>query len=150
MNKCLPFFNVLRKAFEWSEECERAFKQLKEYLSSLPLLSRTILGEPLYRYLAVSPTAVSAALIREEAGIQKPIYLVSRALRGAEERYMQMEKMAFALTIASRKLRPYFQVHTIKVLTEYPLKKVLQKLDLSGQLTNWAIELSEFNIEFIS
>jgi hypothetical protein len=63
---------------------------------------------------------------------------------------MQMEKMAFALTIASRKLRPYFQVHTIKVLTEYPLKKVLQKLDLSGQLTNWAIELSEFNIEFIS
>ena len=63
---------------------------------------------------------------------------------------MQMEKMVFALTIASRKLRPYFQAHTIKVLTEYPLKKVLRKLDLSGQLVNWAIELSEFDVEFVS
>jgi hypothetical protein len=43
-----------------------------------------------------------------------------------------MEKLAFALTIASRKLWLYFQAHTIKVLTEYPLKKVLQKLDLSS------------------
>jgi hypothetical protein len=104
----------------------------------------------LYLYLAVSPTAVSAALIQEEANIQKPVYFISRALREAEQRYMQMEKMAFALIIASRKLRPYFQAYTIKVLTEYPLKKVLRKLDLSGCLVNWAIELSEFDIEFIS
>jgi hypothetical protein len=49
---------------------------------------------------------------------------------------MQMEKMAFALTVESRKLRPYFQAHTIKVLTEYPLKKFLRKLDLFGRLVN--------------
>jgi ribonuclease HI len=103
----------------------------------------------LYLYLAVSPTTVSAALIREEAGVQRPVYFISRAIRGAEQRYMQMEKMAFALTIASRKLRPYFQAHTIKVLTEYLLKKVLRKLDLSGRLVNWAMELSEFDIEFV-
>ncbi|XP_059446435.1 uncharacterized protein LOC132177982 [Corylus avellana] len=60
-----------------------------------------------------------------------------------------MEKLAFALVIASRKLRPYFQAHTIRVLTEYPLKKVLRKLDLSGRLANWAIELGEFDIEFL-
>jgi hypothetical protein len=109
-------------------------------------LSRTIPGEFLYLYLAVSPTTVSVALIREEGGIQKPVYFISRA----EERYMQMEKLAFALTIASTKLQPYFQAHTVKVLTEYSLKKVLRKLDLSGRLINWAIKLSEFNIEFIS
>jgi hypothetical protein len=63
---------------------------------------------------------------------------------------MQIEKMAFALMVASRKLQPYFQAHTIKDLTDYPLKKVLRKLDLSGRLINWAIELSEFDIEFIS
>jgi hypothetical protein len=63
---------------------------------------------------------------------------------------MQVKKMAFTLTITSRKLRPYFQAHTIKFLTEYPLKKVLKKLDLSGQLINWANELSKFDIEFIS
>ena len=63
---------------------------------------------------------------------------------------MQMGKLSFALTITSRKLRLYFQAHTLKVLTEYPLKKVLQKFDLSGRLINWAIEPSEFDIEFIS
>jgi hypothetical protein len=129
---------------------KEAFEQLKKYLSSTPLLSRTILGEPLYLYLAISPIAVSAALIRKEANIQKLVYFINRALRGAEQRYMQMEKMAFALTVASRKLRPYFQAHTIKVLTKYPLKKVLRKLDLSERLVNWAIELSKFDVEFVS
>ncbi|XP_059436814.1 uncharacterized protein LOC132169883 [Corylus avellana] len=149
-DKCLPFFMILRKAFEWSEECEQAFEQLKRYLVSPPLLSPAVPGEILYLYLAVSPTAVSAALIREEEEVQKPVYFISRALHGAEERYVQMEKLAFALVIASRKLRPYFQAHTINVLTEYPLKKVLRKLDLSGRLVNWAIEISEFDIHFVS
>ncbi|XP_059428650.1 uncharacterized protein LOC132162426 [Corylus avellana] len=149
-DKCLPFFKILRKTFEWSEESEQAFEQLKRYLVSPPLLSRTIPREVLYLYLAVSPTAVSAALIREEEGVHKPVYFISRALHGAEERYVQMEKLAFALVIASRKLRPYFKAHTFNVLIEYPLKKVLQKLDLSGQLVNWAIEISEFDIHFIS
>jgi hypothetical protein len=72
-------------------------------------------------------------------------------MREAEERYPQMEKLAlvFALIIASRKLHPYFQAHTIRVLAEYPLKNVLHKLDLSGRLANWAIELEEFDIEFL-
>ncbi|XP_059451083.1 uncharacterized protein LOC132181869 [Corylus avellana] len=117
-DKCLPFFKVLRKAFEWTDECKEAFGQQKGYLASSTLLSQTIPGEIL-------------------------------ALRGAEERYPQVEKLAFALIIASRKLRPYFQAHTIRVLTEYPLKKVLRKLDLSGRLANWAIELGEFDIEFL-
>ena len=64
-----------------------AFNDLKTYLSSPPLLSPSIHGEELYLYLAVSSVAVSAALVREEDGIQKPVYFTSRALRGAEERY---------------------------------------------------------------
>jgi hypothetical protein len=67
----------------------------------------------LYLYLAVSPTAVSAALVREEDGMQKPVYFVSKALHGAGKRHPQIEKLAFALIVASRKLRPYFQAHTI-------------------------------------
>jgi hypothetical protein len=62
-DKCLPFFKILRKAFEWTGECEEAFSHLKMYLTSPPLLSQTVLGEVLYLYLAVSPTVISAALI---------------------------------------------------------------------------------------
>jgi hypothetical protein len=147
-DKCLPFFKILRKAFMWIEECEEAFGKLKEYLANPPLLSRPTEWEILYLYLAVSPSAVSSALIREDSGVQKPVYFTSKALHGAEERYPRIEKLEFALIISARRLRPYFQAHAIRVLTEYPMKKVLQKPDLSGRLVNWAMELGQFDIEF--
>ena len=65
-DKCLPFFRMLKKFFEWMAECQQTFKDLKAYLSSPPLLSPSKLGEELFLYLAVSPTTVSAALVREE------------------------------------------------------------------------------------
>uniref|UniRef100_A0A2N9H4Y6 Uncharacterized protein n=1 Tax=Fagus sylvatica TaxID=28930 RepID=A0A2N9H4Y6_FAGSY len=147
-DKCLPFFKVLRKAFQWTEECQRAFEELKVYLSSPPLLSPSKTGEELYLYLAISSSAVSSALIREEERVQKPVYYTSRALKGAEERYSNMEKLAFALLIASRKLRPYFQAHSIVVLTDYPLRKAMNKPDAAGRLIQWSIEMSEFDIDY--
>ena len=57
-----------------------------------------------------------------------------------------MEKLALVLVIAMRKLRPHFHLHPIRVLTNYPLRQVLQKPDASGQLLKWAIELSQFEI----
>ena len=71
MNKCLPFFRMLRKSFEWTNECQRAFEDLKKYLSSPLLLSPSKPGEELYLYIAVSQAAVSAALIREKEGTQR-------------------------------------------------------------------------------
>ena len=82
--KCLPFFRVLKKAFEWTDDCQRAFQDLKAYLTTVPLLSPSVLGEELYLYLVVTPHAVSSALIREEGRVQKSRYYTSRALRGTE------------------------------------------------------------------
>ena len=59
-----------------------------------------------------------------------------------------MEKLILALATAARKLRPYFQAHTIEVPTEYPMKQVLLKPETSGRLMKWAIELSEFDIRY--
>ena len=86
-DKCLPFFCTLRKSFEWTNKCQKAFEELKKYLSSLPLLNSSKPREELYLYLAISQVAVNVALVREEDGFQKPIYFISRAFRGAEERY---------------------------------------------------------------
>ena len=90
------------------DECQKAFQDLKAYLATAPLLSPSVLGEELYLYLVVSLHAVSSALIREEGEIQKLVYYTSRVLRGAQGRYPLMEKLAFALIMASRKLRHYF------------------------------------------
>lgn len=141
-------FKVLKKAFEWTDECQKAFHDLKTYLTTAPLLSPSMPSKELYLYLAVSPHAVSSALIREEGRVQKPIYYTSRTLRGAEGRYPMMEKLVFALVTASRKLRHYFQAHIINVLTDHPLKKAMNKLEAAGRLIQWAIELSEFNVRY--
>ena len=107
---------------------------MKAYLTTAPLLSSSVLGEELYLYLAVTPHAVSSALVREEGRVQKPVYYTSRAFRGAEARYPQIEKLAFALITTSGKLRHYFQAHVINVMTDHPLKKAMNKLEAAGRL----------------
>ena len=118
-DKCVPFFEAIKKAknFEWTEHCEEAFQMLKEYMGQAPLLSKPKDGEKLFLYLGVSEHALSAALVREEGKMQLPVYYISKRLVDAETRYSQMEKLAYCLVTASRKLRPYFQAHQIEILT---------------------------------
>ena len=59
-----------------------------------------------------------------------------------------MELTTLALRSAAQKLRPYFQAHPIVVLTDQPLRNILHKPDLTGRMLQWAIELSEYGIEF--
>ena len=73
----MPFFKVLKKAFQWTDECKEALAKLKEYLTKPLLLSPSVMGEKLYLYLTVSNTAVSSALIREEGNVQKLVYYTS-------------------------------------------------------------------------
>ena len=64
-DKCLLFFHTLKKSFEWTDERQQAFKDLKAYLSSPPFLSPLKPREELFLYLVVSPAAISAAMIKE-------------------------------------------------------------------------------------
>ena len=59
-----------------------------------------------------------------------------------------MEKLAFSLATATRKLRPYFQAHIINVLTDHSLKKAMNKLEAAGRLIQWVVELSEFDVQY--
>ena len=117
-------------------------------MSNPPLLSPFKQGEDLYLYLAVSTTAVSVALIREEEKKQFPIYYVSQAFQGAKVKYPRIEKITFALIVASRKLRPYFQLNPILVMTDQPIKNSMNKPEAAGRMVQWVIELSQFDIEY--
>jgi len=59
-----------------------------------------------------------------------------------------MEKIAFTLLVASRKLRPYFQAHPIIVMTDQPIRKTMNNIDATGLLIQWAIEFGQFDIEY--
>ena len=58
-----------------------------------------------------------------------------------------MEKLAFVLIIAARKLKSYFQAHTIVVLTNKPLR-AMSSPEAAGRMALWAVELSEFDIQY--
>ena len=76
------------------------------------------------------------------------VYYISKAMADAETKYSKMEQTALALRSAAQKLCPYFQAHPIVVFTNQPLKSSLHKPDLSGKMLKWAIELSEYGIEY--
>ena len=80
MDRCRPFFQLLHKwkGFEWTEECSLAFQQLKEYLSRPPIMSKPKEDEVLFAYIAVASHAVSLVPVRDENGVQKPVYYVSK------------------------------------------------------------------------
>ncbi|XP_057484915.1 uncharacterized protein LOC130771317 [Actinidia eriantha] len=149
-DKCRPFFKLLRKntKFVWDEESELALQQFKKYLTEPPLLSTPDEGELLHVYIAVSEHAVSSVLLREVAKGQRPIYFVSKTMMDFQTRYLPLEKLILALIVTSRKLMHYFQVHPISVYTEYPLKDILLKADLTGRLSKWSLELGQFDIKF--
>ncbi|KAJ9564818.1 hypothetical protein OSB04_000784 [Centaurea solstitialis] len=149
-DKCHLFYNVLRKnqGFLWTYEHEKALQELKQYMTSPPLLTKPVEGESLQLYLAVSKNATSAVLVREEDQQQRPIYYVSKSFLDAETRYTSMEKLLLGLMTAAKKLRHYFESHHIIVVTNYPLKTVLRKPELTGRLAKWSIYLSGFDIEF--
>ena len=81
---------------------------------------------------------------------ERPVYLVSCTLHAVKTRYQMIEKVALALVLTARTMRPYFQNHAITVKTNYPIYKILFKPDLVGRMIGWSVELSEFDIKYES
>jgi len=143
---------LLRKGtkFIWDDRCEEIFKQLKEFLTSLAVIQKLRPDHPILVYLAVSEEAVSAALVQESEGEERPVYFVNRTLPSAEMRYQMIEKVALALVLTAKRMRPSFQNHSIIVRIDYPIFKILSKPDLARRMIGWSVELSEFDIRYES
>ena len=132
---CRPFYQLLKKwkGFQWDEECEKAFQDLKEYLTQAPMLMAPDPEEDLFMYLLVSNYVVNAVLLRDQ-GVQHPVYYISKTLVNAETKYLPLKKLVLALVHATRKLPHYFQAHTLYVLTGYPLLSLLKRSDFTGRI----------------
>ena len=104
---------------------------MKKYIENLAVMSSPTLKAELLLYTASSRQAVHAALVEERKpeGMLKqvPIYIfVSEALNGSKLLYSEMKKMAYAVVMAGRKLRYYFQSYKITVPTSYPLRDMFE------------------------
>lgn len=149
-DKCRPFFRILgtKRKFLWDEDCSVEFQEIKTYLSSSPYLSIPGSGEPLFLYLAVSEHAVSMVLVREVDRDQKPIFFVSKMMNEIDSRHLPLEKAALALIQTAKKLLYYFQASTVTVLTDLPLKTLLQSSDFSERITKWGVQLGSLGVKY--
>jgi hypothetical protein len=95
---------------------------------------------------------VSAALVREVDGekgkFQSPVYFVSEASLGSKLLYSELEKIAYAMLMATRKLWHYFEAHKVIVLTDQPLNDLFINMEASSRIAKWVMELSEHTIDF--
>ena len=105
--------------------------------------------EVLYAYIVVAPYAVSLVLIRDDNGLQKPVYYVSKSLHEAKVKYLPLEKAILAVVHATRKLPHYFQTHTMVVLTQLPLKFVLWTTSYTRRIAIWNTILGAFDIKYM-
>ena len=96
----------------------------------------------------MSELAVSAVLVRQTSEDQKPIFFTSNTMNEAESRYLPLEKAALALVRAAKKLPQYFQAYTVTVLTDLPLKALLQCSDFFGRITRWGVQLGSLGVEY--
>ena len=138
------------KGFFWLDDCRQAFEDLKRYLASPPLLAKPKEAKILYLYLAISAEVVALVLVKEDEGkMQRPLYYISKVLHGAEVRYLNLEKMIYALVISTQRLRPYFQAHSVSILSDQPLRAALQRPDTSGRIAKWVVKLFEYDISYL-
>jgi hypothetical protein len=151
----IPFFEILKsaKVFQWGPAQQKAFEELKQYLIDLTTLTPPSSGAPLLLYVAASHSAVSAALVQEkqygQVKKQAPIYFVSKFLSLSKKNYTELEKVLYAVLMASLKLRHYFQAYHIIVPSSQPLKDIMRNREATRRIGKWAVELNEFFIDYV-
>ncbi|GJZ98426.1 reverse transcriptase domain-containing protein [Tanacetum coccineum] len=156
--KSLPFFKTLKDItkenkhdYRWTEKTEYAFQELKKMILDLSVLTTTLPKETLFVYLAASKEAVSVVLLVVRKGKKRPVHYVSRTLHDVERNYAPLEKIALALWHISKRLRRYFEAHPITVITDQPIKQILNKADTSGRMNTlyrWGIKCQRLRCGF--
>src|SRR5499433_477352 len=151
--KCRPLYELLKGGakFEWNENCQKAFDELKTYLASPPVLSLPVPGKPLLLYMSVIDDSIGAILAQhDDEGKERAAYYLSRLFNDAEKKYNTMEKTCAALVWVAQKLKHYFLIHEIKLIARMnPIKFQLKKVVLTDRHARWQSFLSQFNITYI-
>ena len=82
--------------------------------------------------------------------MQHPVYFISEVLSDSKTCYPQIQKLLYAVLLAKRKLRHYFESHPVIVVTSSPLDEVVQSQDTTGRTAKWALELMDQGITYAS
>uniref|UniRef100_A0A2N9F3E8 Integrase catalytic domain-containing protein n=1 Tax=Fagus sylvatica TaxID=28930 RepID=A0A2N9F3E8_FAGSY len=144
-----PLFKLLLRKdvkIKWTEDCQKAFDKIKEYLLNPPILVPPTPGRPLILYLTVQEASMGCMLGQQDETGKKEqaIYYLSKKFTEPETRYLLVEKTCCALAWASKKLRQYMLYYTTWLVSRMdPIKYIFEKPALTGKIARWQVLLSE-------
>ena len=148
----MPLYWLLKKSdnFEWTDEADAVLQQLKVALTSPLILAAPRAEEPMLLYVEATNLAVSAVMVVEHKAEnsdmmkQCPVYFISEVFSTSKQRYLHYQKLAYGVSYAARKLRHYFQEHSVTVVSKAPLGDIINNADATGRVAKWGIELAAF------
>ncbi|XP_034903466.1 uncharacterized protein [Populus alba] len=152
---CDPIFCLLRKKNPgiWNEECEEAFKKIKQYLLNPPLFVPPIPERSLILYLTITETSMRCVLGQhnETRRKERVIYYLSKKFTKYEARYTVIEKLRCAFIWATKRLCPYMLYHTTWLISKLdPLRYICEKPYLSSRIARWQVLLAEYDIVYMT
>ncbi|XP_019180259.1 PREDICTED: uncharacterized protein LOC109175453 [Ipomoea nil] len=138
-------------SFIWDEACKNAFESIKSYLMKPPVLTAPVHGRPLILYISAQDSSVGALLAQEnDKGKENALYYLSRMMTPNELKYSPIEKLCLALVFSIKKLKHYFEAHTIRLVSKAnPVKYVMAKVVLSDRLARWYLLFQQFEIVYV-
>jgi len=153
LGRCQLFTRLIKKgvSFIWDQACQKAFEDIKEYLTKSPVLVAFISGKSFLLYVRAMDHSLGTFLAqRNNKGCEHAIYYLSRTLIGAESRYNPIEKEYLALVFAVQKTRHYLVDQTIHFSRVNPLRILMTKSgSLNSRLANWVLLLFQYDMIFV-
>nr|CAI5851281.1 unnamed protein product [Callosobruchus analis] len=152
---CSPISDLLKgrkkgQNIEWTDEADRAFAQIKQSLTTAPVLASPDFSKPFVLYCDASDTGVGSVLYQETDGIEHPIAYASKTLNKCQRKYTVTEKELYSIIVAIEKFRGYIEGTHFTVITDHASLIWLNKLNNpSGRLARWAVRLSQFDFTIV-
>ena len=147
-----PLTSLTRKdvPYEWTDECENAFIELKTRLTKAPILKHYDQTKETRVHCDASLQGIAAVLIQVHDGNPHPVMFLSRQLSNCESNYSTTELEALACVYAIKKMRHFLLGITFTFITDHSsLVWILNFKNPSGRVARWGLLLAEFSFKII-
>ncbi|CAL8466564.1 g6100 [Coccomyxa elongata] len=133
---------------KWTPRCQHAFDQLKQSLTTAPVLKSPNYSLEFKLQTDWQPQAVAAVLSQVEDGEEHPVAFASKQLTKGQKNWSASEGECYAVVWAVKKFRPYLYCNHFTLETDHQaLKYLMTTNDLTGKLARWSLRLQEYDFE---